>query len=175
MWEACVASTLNSAAERAKRTGTTAASSASQDSRKESTEPPSGHRGRSSTVVADLGELELAELMVEISRRDSEMSDLQSVDDSESEDGDQRLFVGEEPTGGAGGSTDSFVLVAKEHLVGIWLAVFVRSSLVAEVSDIRTGERGWFVDASSRGRGTITLREAVNISNDKYSFTSFHH
>lgn len=36
-----------------------------------------------------------------------------------------------------GGAT--FVLVAKEHLVGTWLAVFVRASMLQEVSDIRTG------------------------------------
>lgn len=36
-----------------------------------------------------------------------------------------------------GGAT--FVLVAKEHLVGTWLAVFVRASMLHDVSDIRTG------------------------------------
>lgn len=36
-----------------------------------------------------------------------------------------------------GGAT--FVLVAKEHLVGTWLAVFVRASMLQEVSDVRTG------------------------------------
>lgn len=36
-----------------------------------------------------------------------------------------------------GGAT--FVLVAKEHLVGTWLAVFVRASMLQEVSDIRAG------------------------------------
>lgn len=36
-----------------------------------------------------------------------------------------------------GGAT--FVLVAREHLVGTWLAVFVRASLLQEVSDVRTG------------------------------------
>eukprot|EP00903_Cladosiphon_okamuranus_P016392 g15117.t1 len=34
---------------------------------------------------------------------------------------------------------DTFVLVAKEHLVGTWLAVFVRKSVLQEVSDVRTG------------------------------------
>eukprot|EP00752_Nemacystus_decipiens_P002667 g2495.t1 len=36
-----------------------------------------------------------------------------------------------------GGAT--FVLVAKEHLVGTWLAVFVRASMLKQVSDVRTG------------------------------------
>lgn len=34
----------------------------------------------------------------------------------------------------------SFVLVAKEHLVGTWLAVFVKEALLPGVSDVRTGE-----------------------------------
>lgn len=34
----------------------------------------------------------------------------------------------------------TFVLVAKEHLVGTWLAVFIRTSMLSQVSDIRTGE-----------------------------------
>lgn len=34
----------------------------------------------------------------------------------------------------------TFVLVAKEHLVGTWLAVFVRASMVSRISDVRSGE-----------------------------------
>lgn len=34
----------------------------------------------------------------------------------------------------------AFVLVAKEHLVGTWLAVFVRASMLEQISDIRTGD-----------------------------------
>lgn len=33
-----------------------------------------------------------------------------------------------------------FVPVAKEHLVGTWLAVFVRASMLEHVSDVRSGE-----------------------------------
>ena len=34
----------------------------------------------------------------------------------------------------------AFVLVAKEHLVGTWLAVFVRASMLTQVSDVRSGK-----------------------------------
>lgn len=34
----------------------------------------------------------------------------------------------------------TFVLVAKEHLVGTWLAVFVRASMLTQVSDVRSGK-----------------------------------
>lgn len=37
-------------------------------------------------------------------------------------------------------SQPSFVLVAKEHLVGTWLAVFVRTAMLPSVADVRTGE-----------------------------------
>lgn len=50
---------------------------------------------------------------------------------------------------GAGCATrrgPTFVLVAKEHLVGTWLAVFVRASMLSDVSDIRTG---WSVGQAS--------------------------
>ncbi|CAM9157086.1 unnamed protein product, partial [Sphacelaria rigidula] len=36
-------------------------------------------------------------------------------------------------------SQPSFVLVAKEHLVGTWLAVFVRTAMLPSVADVRTG------------------------------------
>ena len=36
----------------------------------------------------------------------------------------------------------TFVMVAKEHLVGTWLAVFVRASMLKQVSDVRSG-KGW--------------------------------
>lgn len=45
--------------------------------------------------------------------------------------------------GDAGGVSDdgtTFVLVAKEHLVGTWLAVFVRASMLKQVSDVRSGK-----------------------------------
>lgn len=40
----------------------------------------------------------------------------------------------------------TFVLVTKEHLVGTWLAVFVRASMFPHVSDVRSGKKrrpGW--------------------------------
>lgn len=45
----------------------------------------------------------------------------------------------------------SFVLVAKEHLVGTWLAVFVRASVLEHVSDVRSGKAG----SDSRRRGSL--------------------
>lgn len=39
------------------------------------------------------------------------------------------------------GGRAAFVLVAKEHLVGTWVAVFVRASLLPMVSDVRCGKR----------------------------------
>ena len=37
----------------------------------------------------------------------------------------------------------AFVLVAKEHLVGTWLAVFVRASMLTQVSDVRSGKHAY--------------------------------
>lgn len=58
---------------------------------------------------------------------------------------------GGEEAGGGGGNDSAgavpatndgsgFVLVAKEHLVGTWLAVFVRASMLAHVTDVRSGK-----------------------------------
>lgn len=42
--------------------------------------------------------------------------------------------------GGVSNDGTTFVLVAKEHLVGTWLAVFVRASMLNQVSDVRSGK-----------------------------------
>lgn len=54
--------------------------------------------------------------------------------------GDEAGDGGANPRGGGQLEQLPFVLVAKEHLVGTWLAVFVRSNLFPRVSDVRTGE-----------------------------------
>lgn len=59
-----------------------------------------------------------------------------------------------------GGSSDEwspFVPVAKEHLVGTWLAVFVRASMLKYVSDVRSGENEKF-PRKARPTGSLGRR-----------------
>lgn len=62
-------------------------------------------------------------------------------EEEEEEERGEMWGVGDES-----GERPTFVLVAKEHLVGTWLAVFVRASMLPQVSDVRSGKKkkpGW--------------------------------
>lgn len=39
------------------------------------------------------------------------------------------------------GRDSSYVMVAKEHLVGTWIAIYVRAAILPQILDVRTGER----------------------------------
>lgn len=148
VWERHVAATLNAAAaaERGRRSSPVASKPdqrrASPGSRAHSQE----RRRRSSVVPYPSTEPDPIDGAFEIGPQPrgtiGGMIETVSVDDDSDldDDDDQEALPSDGATVGLGdGGGGAFVLVAKEHLVGIWLAIFVRATLLADISDVRTG------------------------------------
>lgn len=145
-WEDHVASTLNRAARRARRASYASTGSASPAAPARAPQSPSERRPKPPACFSFSDDSSAEDGgVIEVEGGSGEISDAASGsvgDDSDSGDeGERRAFgAGLGAAAGAKRGDDAFVVVAKEHLVGIWLAVLVRSCLLPQVSDVRTGE-----------------------------------
>ncbi|CAM9117041.1 unnamed protein product, partial [Laminaria digitata] len=74
--------------------------------------------------------------------------------------------------GGAPPPQATFVLVAKEHLVGTWLAVFVRASMLTQVSDVRSGIVTAGVMGVMGNKGGVGIR--LRLCNSSLCFVTSH-
>ncbi|CBJ29438.1 conserved unknown protein [Ectocarpus siliculosus] len=77
--------------------------------------------------------------------------------------------------GDAGGVSDegtTFVLVAKEHLVGTWLAVFVRASMLKQVSDVRSATVSAGMMGVMGNKGGVGIR--LRLRDSSLCFVSSH-
>ncbi|CAM9572248.1 unnamed protein product, partial [Ectocarpus fasciculatus] len=74
--------------------------------------------------------------------------------------------------GGVGDDGKTFVLVAKEHLVGTWLAVFVRASMLKQVSDVRSATVSAGMMGVMGNKGGVGVR--LRLRDSSLCFVSSH-
>ncbi|CAM9717188.1 unnamed protein product [Ectocarpus sp. 4 AP-2014] len=88
---------------------------------------------------------------------------------------EQSKSYGPASPGDAGGVSDdgtTFVLVAKEHLVGTWLAVFVRTSMLKQVSDVRSATVSAGMMGVMGNKGGVGIR--LRLRDSSLCFVSSH-